>query len=511
MDSRKETHSKGSGPRSRRFGLFLLAVVLLAACAVVFVNGQRAGQSPAAEAEAPPVQPPPPEVVQFGMTDLDRGWMRYSDGVVKVTEDGGSHWRQTADGQTGATGGVTAAPNGSAGAAAGGSAGTTTGTAPGTTPSTTQASSNGATGASGSTTGISNGTTGAAATLFDWSTVPEGEPKPANVTVGTKSYPVKQSQFVTDRIGWALLVQPADLVSPLLVTTDGGTSWHAEVTLLVKEAVEEEKRRLQRISQETVLYASAEQAKQTMRAEWVLLPEQASPGDVVLVRHNKPGQVEWNGKTYTLQPFGAGYFTYIPIPLSVKAGSYPIGDKQLTIQAKKFDIQYLQVTQQMESMKQDTQRIQADQKKIDAARSKSEPEFLFNSAFIQPVEGRLTTPYGHTRYVNGKYDSSHLAIDLAAKEGTPIKATNDGVVVLAEMLYLTGNAIYLDHGMGLFSQYAHMSELKVKAGDRVKKGDIIGLVGTTGFSTGPHLHFTFWVHNVQANPNLFFNKLPFQW
>ncbi|MEF3307886.1 peptidoglycan DD-metalloendopeptidase family protein [Paenibacillus sp. GYB004] len=536
MDSRKETHSKRSGLMSRKFGLFLLAIVLVAACAVVFVNGQRAGQSPAAESEAPltPVQPPPPEVVQFGMTDLDRGWMRYSDGTMKVTEDGGSRWRLVADSPTGAgSAGAGAVPGVSAGGAATGAngpaanpgtsattPGATPGTAPGVTPSTTPGTASGVTpGATSTTPSITpgaapaspNGTAGPSAVLFDWSTVPEGEPKPAVVTVGMKSYAVKQSQFVTDRVGWVLPVQPSDPAAPLLVTTDGGTSWQAEVTPQVKEALEEEKSRLQRIGREAALYATPEQAKQTMGTEWVILPEQASPGDVVLVRHDKPGQVEWNGKTYALQPFGAGYFTYIPIPLSVKAGSYPIGDKQLTIQAKKFDTQYLQVTQQMESMKQDTQRIQADQKKINEARSKSEPEFLFDSAFIQPVEGRLTTPYGHTRYVNGKYDSSHLAIDLAAKEGTPIKATNDGVVVLAEMLYLTGNAIYLDHGMGLFSQYAHMSELKVKAGDRVKKGDIIGLVGTTGFSTGPHLHFTFWVHNVQANPNLFFNKLPFQW
>nr|WP_246362538.1 M23 family metallopeptidase [Paenibacillus alba] len=162
-------------------------------------------------------------------------------------------------------------------------------------------------------------------------------------------------------------------------------------------------------------------------------------------------------------------------------------------------------------MKQDTARIDADQKKIDQARSKSEPAFLFSGPFVKPIEGILTTPYGYTRYVNGKYDSAHLAVDLAAKEGTPIKATNDGVVALADSLYLTGNSIYIDHGMGLFSQYAHLSELRVKTGDRVKQGDIIGLVGTTGFSTGPHLHFTFWAHNVQVNPDLFWGTTPFRW
>ena len=271
------------------------------------------------------------------------------------------------------------------------------------------------------------------------------------------------------------------------------------------------KAHLRQLKAEASLYIDEAGAKAVMGSSWKLLPEQASPGDVVLVRHKEPGSVAWQGKTYTLQPYEAGYFTYLPIAMGVKAGTYPIGDQTLTIKAKKFETQYLKVTEQMESMKQDTARINADQKKIDLARSKSEPTFLFRGPFVKPIEGILTTPYGYTRYVNGKYDSAHMALDLAAKEGTPIKATNDGVVALAEPLYLTGNSIYIDHGMGLFSQYAHLSELRVKTGDRVKQGDIIGLVGTTGFSTGPHLHFTFWAHNIQANPDLFFNTTPFQW
>jgi len=181
------------------------------------------------------------------------------------------------------------------------------------------------------------------------------------------------------------------------------------------------------------------------------------------------------------------------------------------VEEKTFKTQRLTVSKEMESMRENTERIQADQKKIDAARADSAPSFLFDSAFIEPLKGRLTTPFGYTRYVNGKLSSSHMALDIAAPQGTPIKATNDGVVALADELYLTGNTIYLDHGMGLFSQYAHLSELHVKAGDQVKRGDTIGLVGSTGFSTGPHLHFTFWAHNVQVNPNLFFDSSPFWW
>lgn len=277
------------------------------------------------------------------------------------------------------------------------------------------------------------------------------------------------------------------------------------------EQMKAEEERLAAASAEAPFYADRDTAQRVMESAWSLLPETAAPGDAVLVRSAQAGEVKWEGKTYKLAPFGAGYFTYLPLSLGVKPGSYPIGEATLTIKPKKFETQYLKVTKQMESMKQDSTRIAADQKKIDLARSTSEDEFLFSGPFVKPVEGILTTPYGYTRYVNGKLDNSHRAIDLAAPEGTPVMATNDGVVALAETLYLTGNAIYIDHGMGLFSQYAHLSKLNVKAGDRVKQGDIIGLVGTTGFSTGPHLHFTFWAHNVPVNPDLFFGTTPFQW
>ncbi|WP_302058101.1 peptidoglycan DD-metalloendopeptidase family protein [Paenibacillus sp. MZ04-78.2] len=446
-------------PRSKKIGYLLAGTALAASCAVLVTYG---GETPAwllasGKGAAPEVAekqaPVRREILDFRMTDLDKGWIRYADGTSSVTEDGGAHWTEQASGLPDAAASGTNRP-------------------------------------SASTANVKTLTT---------------------VAYQAKEYPVKQAQFVTDRAGWALVSAGTGLANPLLVTTDGGQTWHAEVTPAVKDALQEEKQRQQRISRETALYASPEQAKKAMDSAWTLLPDTASPGDVVLVRHDKPGEVAWQGKTYKLRPFEAGYFTYLPVPMKTKSGSYPIGDQMLKIKDKKFETQQLKVTKKMESMRQDTKRIEADQKKIDAARSKSEPGFLFSGSFIQPIEGRLTTPFGHTRYVNGKFASSHMAIDLAAKEGTPIKAANDGIVALADNFYLSGNTIYIDHGMNLFSQYSHLSKLQVKTGDRVKRGDIIGLVGSTGFSTGPHLHFTFWAHNVPVNPNLFFKTTPFQW
>ncbi|SEC26656.1 M23 family metallopeptidase [Paenibacillus sp. GP183] len=448
--------------RSGRYWAFLLGLFALAGLAVIFIMGRPVlapehgalqGHTAATSISPAPTASPVAKkkvILDFHMQNLSQGWIRYADSA-KITKDGGVSWTEATVDQL--------APD---------SAG----------DETLQA---------------------LLGTL----------PKPLTVNFKSKTLDVMKSQFLTDRVGWVLAAEGLD--PTLLVTVDGGGTWTDQVTPDVTSVMNAEQKRIQTLLQEAAYYTAKEAAKAAIQSDWTLFPKSASPGDVVLVRHKEAGEISWQGKKYPLQSFGTGYFAYLPLSIDLKPGPYPVGDQILTVKAKKFDTQYLEVTKQMESMRQDTARIQADQKKIDMARSRSAPEFLFSSDFIQPVEGILTTPYGYTRYVNGKYDSSHRAIDLAAKEGTPIKATNDGIVALADSLYLTGNSIYLDHGMGLFSQYAHMSELRVKTGDKVKKGDIIGLVGTTGFSTGPHLHFTFWANNVPVNPNMFFDSTPFKW
>jgi len=466
MESRKERPSNRRSPlRSKAYwtGLIVLAAILCGGV-IWFVNqtdtGRQAalstpastGQSTANATPTPTPQPAKKVIVDFHMYDLERGWVRYEDGI-RTTKDGGATYLAASESELEVF----------------------------------------------------------AKESLQLTALQGTGYQPAVAAFGGQSYSVTKAQFLTERIGWALVKDEGALKTNLLLTVDGGATWLAEQMQDAQQALATAQEQAVGKRQEASLYGGAGAAKKAMDAAWTLIPETASPGDVVLVRHAEAGSVKWQGKTYALQPFGGGYFTYLPIAMDVKPGQYPIGDVKLTIKAKKFETQYLTVTKQMESMRQDTDRIQADQKKIDAARSKSQPSFLFTEPFVQPVEGVLTTPFGYTRYVNGKYDSAHRALDLAAKEGTPIQATNDGIVALADSLYLTGNSIYIDHGMNLFSQYAHMSKLLVKTGDRVKKGDIIGLVGTTGFSTGPHLHFTFWAHNVPVNPNLFFDSTPFKW
>lgn len=111
--------------------------------------------------------------------------------------------------------------------------------------------------------------------------------------------------------------------------------------------------------------------------------------------------------------------------------------------------------------------------------------------------------FGSNRIFNGKpAGQPHMGADYTISQGSHVRAVADGTVVLAEDQFYAGNAIYIDHGDGLISMYFHLSEIKVKAGQEVKKGDTVGLVGTTGRSTGAHLFFGVRWHNARINPQL---------
>ncbi len=112
----------------------------------------------------------------------------------------------------------------------------------------------------------------------------------------------------------------------------------------------------------------------------------------------------------------------------------------------------------------------------------------------------ISTPFGARRIINGKKRSIHWGTDFRAKRGTPVHAALSGKVVLARNLYFTGNTVVIDHGLGIHTLYAHLSKITVKEGQFVKAGQVVGKVGSTGRSTGPHLHFGFYVEEQRADP-----------
>ncbi len=135
-------------------------------------------------------------------------------------------------------------------------------------------------------------------------------------------------------------------------------------------------------------------------------------------------------------------------------------------------------------------RIKEENNKIGKARAINSKLPFFKNQFIMPVNGIISGVYGSQRILNGKPKWPHYGIDIAAKQGTKIKSSATGIVTMAEPdLYYTGGTIIMDHGHGISTIYSHLAKINVQVGDEVLQGDIIGTVGSTGRSTGPHLDF----------------------
>tara|TARA_B100000900_G_scaffold413475_1_gene437555 strand:- start:424 stop:1230 length:807 start_codon:yes stop_codon:yes gene_type:complete len=146
-------------------------------------------------------------------------------------------------------------------------------------------------------------------------------------------------------------------------------------------------------------------------------------------------------------------------------------------------------------------RIKEENNRIGKARAINSDLPFFKKQFIMPVEGIISGVYGSQRILNGKPKWPHYGIDIAAKKGTPIKSSSQGVVTMAEKdLYYTGGTIIMDHGHGISTIYSHLENILVSVGDQIDQGDIIGTVGSTGRSTGPHLDFRINWFQVRLDP-----------
>jgi murein DD-endopeptidase MepM/ murein hydrolase activator NlpD len=134
-------------------------------------------------------------------------------------------------------------------------------------------------------------------------------------------------------------------------------------------------------------------------------------------------------------------------------------------------------------------QIAADQLLTDKAYASSTPEPLWKGNFRVPVDAPQSERFGTRRIFNGKLASNHKGLDFRAAPGTPVRAGNSGIVVLAHPLYYAGNCVVIDHGLGLYTLSMHLSRISVHEGQRVERGQKLGLSGATGRVTGPHLHW----------------------
>lgn len=184
---------------------------------------------------------------------------------------------------------------------------------------------------------------------------------------------------------------------------------------------------------------------------------------------------------YSLELTGEGTTSKTPVTFSrafaVSAAKYPKIEAKLTVEGKFTE-------PSPEQLKQ----IDEDQKVKQDYLSRISVEREWNGTFTAPAVAAISDVFGSQRVFNGKAQRPHLGLDFRVPSGTPVAAMNDGTVLLARPLYFEGNFVVIDHGQGLLTLYLHLSEFKVKEGDVVKRGQIIGLSGGTGRATGPHLH-----------------------
>ena len=147
-------------------------------------------------------------------------------------------------------------------------------------------------------------------------------------------------------------------------------------------------------------------------------------------------------------------------------------------------------------------RLRRERRMIALALSPPDAPLRFHRPFMAPLEGKVTHDFGAYRFLNGHPMARHSGEDIDVPQGTPVRAANDGVVRLTGSFYYDGNMVILDHGGGLLTEYLHMSDIRVRPGERVRRGEVIGHVGHTGRVTGPVLHYGAVLHGAHVNPML---------
>lgn len=175
---------------------------------------------------------------------------------------------------------------------------------------------------------------------------------------------------------------------------------------------------------------------------------------------------------------------------------------QIPVRAGKFAIERLQVGKEfVEPSPEQIKRANEERDKLRAIFDQVTAEKLWDGDFRVPLDGVTTGGnFGKRRILNGQPGSPHSGVDFPSPTGTPIHAAQSGRVALAQELFFSGNTVVVDHGLGIYTFYGHLSETDVKVGDALQSGQVLGKVGSTGRVTGPHLHWGLTVERARVNP-----------
>ena len=245
------------------------------------------------------------------------------------------------------------------------------------------------------------------------------------------------------------------------------------------------------------------------------------PGEpLIFILKNQPGitavTVRFLGKRLVLKPsrIGRSSFAFLGIDLDIKPGSYPLDahferkkgsveviHRDIAILPRDFSSARLWVKKEMATPpKSAAERIRRESEIIRIVFSLNTPEWLGDGAFIAPHPAESWSNFGQRRITNNVLRTVHGGVDIMAPPDDPIRSVNRGRVVLAADFFLSGKTVIIDHGLGVFSFYCHLARLLVKRGEVVIKGQVIGRCGSTGRSTGPHLHWAMLIGESRVDP-----------
>lgn len=248
-------------------------------------------------------------------------------------------------------------------------------------------------------------------------------------------------------------------------------------------------------------------------------PPVVDQGKTLEIELSRPDVVSVTGKfendTIHFTQAGRYFYALEGISRCAKLGKFPLTLAEtdingktitetatITIAATDFPVDQVNLPPDKLSILTDTKLINAEAVQLAGVVDKYTPTRLWSGAFRQPVYGRITEYFGTRRSYNGGPVGAcgHEGTDFGMPQGTPIYAPARGRVVFAGLTQVRGNMTVIDHGVGVFSAYFHQVEILVKVGQMVEPGDLIGKVGTTGLSTGPHLHWSMWANGEYVDP-----------
>lgn len=244
--------------------------------------------------------------------------------------------------------------------------------------------------------------------------------------------------------------------------------------------------------------------------ERVVLPTRVSQGALVFGKVPPGSQVRYRERVlratgYGTVVFGVGRDEAGPLKVDITTPSGRVESISIAVTPRDWPVERVNgvPAKTVNPPPEIAARIKREQAQVTAARDRDDERADFALPFQWPVQGRISGRFGNARVYNGQPGAGHSGMDIAAPNGTPVKAPAGGVATFASSdLYLTGGTLLLDHGHGVSSNFLHLSRIDVKAGDRVEAGQVIGAVGATGRATGPHLHWGMNWFDTRIDPLL---------